>query len=1006
MMIQIENSNLNKIAFMFFFIFICPTLVVGQKPIKSAKLDIIRANAWLETVELLIKSGKLDQAIKDGTEAINTFENILGKNDIKLAKSYFLLAKSLAENSNYRESIPFFRKASNIYHLHTDYLVDLSNVYYDMALAYRYVNGDSLITYCNKSLAIRLEEFGENSLEVAEIYTLLGFIQMFRNNPHKCLPYYKKAVEIQSKFPDKTDILETYNYYGLYYFRTGDYDLSIFYYEKTIALHQKLFGSDYKELAADYNNLALIFKRTENFQKALDYFFEAVRIYKLYRNEDHQNFGAIYLNIGSCYLAFGQHEEALTYFQKSKKIKLKYLTIPNEQIGYIDAFIGRTYTIAKDLDKARYYYEQAEFQFSKSNKKISFLHASFFSGIGLLYEEMGDFERALENYEKSLLRLPFSLENPKNSFPVINDKSALIAFLFNISNLYSKIYKQTKDEAILLKELEIYNVFLQLIDYLKEDYEEVGSKYFLLQRTYPVFEKKIKVLFELYRIHGENDYLKEAFLTSEQSKDILLLDIIHKSRIESYVGVEDSIIANENLLKKAVTESEESIYFALEKNEDSLTLEELKSKLFELKKKLNEARAYIKSNYKDYHNLYEIPDFTIETIQFNLNTDNAIIEYFVGDENIYAFVITKDTFYAKSIPVDLQFINDLNKFTKSHYDFFVTDSTSSNTSFNEHKKVFNEYAYMFYKKLWKPLGSLPKNVIIIPDGRLAYLPFETLSTDVTDVNTLFDNYPFLIYEHSISYNFSVTLWQVMENESYEEKGLLAFAPYFEPCNENEKNKLCTLHFNEKESDAVCKTWSGVSVTNENATLENFIGMAPKNSILHLSTHAILNEGQIDYSYFAFTGANDISNKGKLFIKDLYNMRLPASMVVLSACETGIGESKKGEGVISLARGFSYAGAKSIITSLWKTNDRSTYEIMDRFYKYLKDGNSKSEALRLAKIDYIKNHNEEAHPFYWASFIPIGDMTKLESERNSKFYLILGIGVLIIFLGFIYMTRIK
>ena len=112
----------------------------------------------------------------------------------------------------------------------------------------------------------------------------------------------------------------------------------------------------------------------------------------------------------------------------------------------------------------------------------------------------------------------------------------------------------------------------------------------------------------------------------------------------------------------------------------------------------------------------------------------------------------------------------------------------------------------------------------------------------------------------------------------------------------------------------------------------------------------------------------------LYNRDLYNLTLNAEMVVLSACETGIGELQKGEGIISLARGFSYAGAKSIITTLWSINDEKSKELMLSFYSNLKEGQTKDAALRQAKLDFIHKYSHRAHPFFWAAFIPIGDMS--------------------------------
>ena len=173
-----------------------------------------------------------------------------------------------------------------------------------------------------------------------------------------------------------------------------------------------------------------------------------------------------------------------------------------------------------------------------------------------------------------------------------------------------------------------------------------------------------------------------------------------------------------------------------------------------------------------------------------------------------------------------------------------------------------------------------------------------------------------------------------------------------------------------------------------ATKLNFVNQASKAKVLHLATHGKANDEVGDYAFLAFTNLQNTTDF-KLYNRELYNLDLDVEMVALSACETGIGELKKGEGIISLARGFSYAGAKSIITTLWRVNGTQTQELMQKFYKNLKNGQTKSKALRMVKINFITNHPQAANPFFWAAFVPIGDMQSINFvSYNCWRYLIL------------------
>ena len=164
-----------------------------------------------------------------------------------------------------------------------------------------------------------------------------------------------------------------------------------------------------------------------------------------------------------------------------------------------------------------------------------------------------------------------------------------------------------------------------------------------------------------------------------------------------------------------------------------------------------------------------------------------------------------------------------------------------------------------------------------------------------------------------------------------------------------------------------------------ATKETFEKIVGDYRIVHLATHGKANDKIGDYCFLAFTEQKDSLQNELLYVRDIYNLSLNADLVVLSACETGIGELKRGEGVISLARAFAYSGAKSLITTLWSVNDKSTMQIMEGFYRQLKKGASKDAALWKAKQVYLeKSKHEQAHPFFWSAFIPIGDMQAVKN----------------------------
>jgi CHAT domain-containing protein len=197
--------------------------------------------------------------------------------------------------------------------------------------------------------------------------------------------------------------------------------------------------------------------------------------------------------------------------------------------------------------------------------------------------------------------------------------------------------------------------------------------------------------------------------------------------------------------------------------------------------------------------------------------------------------------------------------------------------------------------------------------------------------------------------------------------------------------LHALPFANKEAILIGRLTKGKVVLAQDATEEEFISEAGNFDILHLATHTIIDDNNPLYSMLVFYDTNYASNKGLLTTNEIFGLKLNASMTVLSSCSSGEGEYQKGEGVLSLARGFFYAGCPSLIMTLWKIEDESGLKLMNYYYKYLIKGYSKSRALQKAKLKYLKTvPNEKKHPFYWSAYICIGNPSPIYYSKSLFF----------------------
>ncbi|MCG8615075.1 MAG: CHAT domain-containing protein, partial [Desulfobacterales bacterium] len=299
-----------------------------------------------------------------------------------------------------------------------------------------------------------------------------------------------------------------------------------------------------------------------------------------------------------------------------------------------------------------------------------------------------------------------------------------------------------------------------------------------------------------------------------------------------------------------------------------------------------------------------------------------------------------------------------------------------------------------------------KKLIVVPDDKLSYIPFDAMLTAESDTSRLnFRKLPYLVKEYPISYTYSATLlFDYFENEKEAQKDLLAFAPIYTGADilnagqDTLRSGLLPIPAVDQEVESISNYVSTDKYMDSLAQEKTFKKLAPHYDILHLAMHTIINDTLPMFSKLAFSSPNSgDSEDGWLNTNEIYTMDLKARMAVLSACNTGSGKLQKGEGVMSLARGFLYAGCPSIVMTLWEVEDESGVNIMSDFYRLLSKGKSKNEALRLAKLGHIENADPlKAHPHYWLGYVAVGNPDPLYFSKDIYFILVVfGLVILVL-----------
>ena len=369
------------------------------------------------------------------------------------------------------------------------------------------------------------------------------------------------------------------------------------------------------------------------------------------------------------------------------------------------------------------------------------------------------------------------------------------------------------------------------------------------------------------------------------------------------------------------------------------------------------------------------------------DSNQTLLEYFLGEENSYVFIV-KPNGIPELITIPITEEEDLNQliddFRESIYD-------------NKNESEQQQLAKKLYQKIFAPLEKidLTDNIILIPDGKLGSVPFDALiSEDVYEKDASIPYY--LGLKYTFSYNYSAALLKEMKDRHLvaTKEGVLGFAPTFPKRGVAiAGNTYSRLPMNNKEVENITDIFGGLSLINEQATKGAFLAKAPAYPYIHLSTHGVVNNNQPKFSFVSFAQNDQAVNQDELlYVSDLFNTNLNAEMVTLSACETGIGKAYRGEGIISLARGFAYAGTKSILPTLWSVNEQSTVKLMTRFYELLKTGKDKATALQMAKKELILR--DKLPPYYWAGTIAIGDMSPIVGDHKMLYGIVILLAMLV------------
>jgi CHAT domain-containing protein len=860
-------------------------------------------------------------------------------------------------------------------------------------------------------------------------------------------------------------------------------DSSNYYLHKSLEYLKKSHYSNSKkqyESGITNNTIALNFFNTGKVEKAISTLHEAIthlHNYNLEIDDENEKLKATKKrlacidNLAGFYRGVGDNERAINLATYSYKKKQKILPPDDSALTFSQLILGHLHLIARnyqkagkmtdlgiknidkipfaksyaylvrasiyenveDFENARKVYEMCEAEYRKNFNGVYsnvFLDglvemSSFYAKIGMnkkalaLAEEGYNFTQHVD-YKNELLSY-FQVQNLANTYFSISDyenavKYSIEALSFfdnrnlKMNNLLDSIQNETrKPMALFVKSKSEY--------FLKQSHS-INSLDSLLLQT-----KKALAILEKKRTIIKTPSDLETLLTDHQKlidfRKQLFLDLYNKTKNNEYltnlIGLHESSLYNRirsrlNLKKvsflnipKTIIDKEQvlkdKMFSAL--NEKNATIEVF----FDYNKQWDTFLDSLKQNYPKYYKMrYATIEEPMDNLHKNIPKNTTLIRYLYISDTLYAAVINK---------TDKTLFKLKTKDVKKHISILSNhESGITKTS---------ESLYNLYKAIWKPFASKiqTENIVIIPDGELFNLSFESLTS--SKINSFEDiAINSLLVKYTISYNYSLLLYTSDKKTINYAKDFVAFAPEF-----NSKMKedysiaitdslsidktylnLLPQPFSVDLAKEYSKLFGGDYFINNNASKQIFKNEANEHKIIHIGTHAESNNVSPELSrlIFAKTSKNEDNS---LYTFEIYNENLNANLAILTACETGKPTYQSGEGMISLAHAFNYAGSESILTSLWKIDEKSSSEIIEFFYQNIKDGLPKDKALQKAKLKYISTAGGRTiAPQYWAGLILIGDTAPIDLKSSFTLIWCLAIGLLILITSYFIIKKRK
>jgi CHAT domain-containing protein/Tfp pilus assembly protein PilF len=781
--------------------------------------------------------------------------------------------------------------------------------------------------------ALRLkEELGDES-GIATALNNLGNVYRRQGSYAQAVEHFQRALKTWEKLDDKRGIADALHNLGMMYMDQGLYAKAIEHYEKVLDMWEL---RDQTRIALALNNIGMVYGKQGSYVQAVEYFQRALKIREALR--DKSGIASVLNNIGNVHWSRGLYGEALECFQRALKISRE---------------INAKSTIGNALNS-----------------------------IGNAYLKLQKYPQAMEALQQALA-LGEEIKEPAITWPA----------RYNLAVVHEKLGDS-------IQALKHYQSAIEEIEKVRATASSDEGKAGFLQDKIDVYKKACALLLTLHGKVPTKGYDTQALAYAERARARALVDLLAEGLAGLNNRSSPELQEKERTLLRQLGRANQK----LQRQGAGPEREAWVAEIRRLEAEHDQLKEDLRRQDPTYANLAYPQPYTLDRIREKVVDDEtALLEYLLDEEHSLVYLVGRKELVIERLPSWSRIKEEVTAFF---------DAVKSPQGDRSATATLQAISQNLYQDLVAPVAarlSRYRNLIIAADGLLHYLPFEALGSAGQS------GFRYLIEDHVVSYAPSATvlgeLLRRNRNRTQPEALLALGDPDFGQKEGmaplpvavsaavrglyDTQFNLDRLPFTGEEVQAIAGYFRRREVRVRRAASEDFVKHAALENyrVIHFATHGLLDERDPKASCIVLSLPGEGLEDGFLQVREIYGLKLDADLVVLSACNTGRGRLVNGEGVLGLHRAFFYAGARAVLGSLWSVNDRASADFMNLFYYHLQKGEGKAEALRAAKLKFIKS-STHVHPYYWAAFILQGEPKEaLFSETHGIRWLFVCIAVL-------------